>query len=87
MPGAHLRPAFLSVSVFDSDLGSQAQHLTRSVQELNIHLMQHLTEILRQVNLYVQTFRSPREWAFGDHAPMPSQNVIHANWRTTFVHV
>lgn len=58
MPAAQFRPAMLSVYIFDSDYRTQAQHRTRNLRELVVHLMQHPTEMLHQVNLYVQKFEA-----------------------------
>lgn len=54
----HLRAAFLFVYIFDSEYSAKAQHQARSVQELDVRLMQQLERMLHQGNLYVWTFRS-----------------------------
>lgn len=46
----HLRATFLSLYLFDSYEGAQAQHLTMSMRELDVNLVQHLSEMLDQVD-------------------------------------
>lgn len=54
MPAAQPWPAFVSLYISYSDYGTQIQHRNKSVRKLDIHLIQHLTEMLLRVNPYGQ---------------------------------
>lgn len=84
---AQFKLAILSVDLFDSDYSIQDQQSTRTVRESGLYLMQQLTEILHEVNQYVQSIKILREWRRGDHTPTPYGMVIHADRCSTYEHV
>ena len=86
MPPVGRGPSFLSVYIHDTDYTEQTQHRMNAACRLDANLMQELTAILHDVNPYVHTFRSLREWATGDQTPEQYRMVIHADRRPSEAH-
>lgn len=80
MPSVHFRPVFLSLYIFESELGAQPHQYTTSMREQDVHPMHQLTKMHHQLNTYVQMFRSLREFALEDDANTPYKMVIHADF-------
>lgn len=83
IPAAEIRPVFLSVYIFDIDEGFQAQQITTSFKDPDVHLIQQLRVILHLLIPNALTFNSAREWILGDEAPSQFQMVIYGDRRPT----
>lgn len=62
MASAQIRPTIIPVYIFDRDNSDLAQQYTRGGRATDLQLMQQLTQVPHQGNLYVQSFRCLRLW-------------------------
>ena len=67
-PPEGLNPAYIATDIHDTDYSGEAVRWT-----LDGELLQTLASTLTEVNSYVQTFKSLRDWANEEGAQQPSE--------------
>lgn len=82
-----LRSCFLSVYIRDINIMQRENKRAVRMTNLNTQLLWNLTQMLLEVNYYVQNFVALRDWARSVDAPNCSCMIIHSDICLSSEHV
>lgn len=81
LPPWHIPPAFLSVYIRNTESATQTEKRGGSVPQFHPQRFSQMTTMLHDVNLYVKTFVSLRDWTLPTTAPNTFCMVSHEKWQ------